>query len=415
MIPEVLGYSHLMLYGNSVAYPLMDHFNLEFNLQDVDIKHREVLIKVYFLLDPAVQDLLRMSIDYLMNMSITTKKYTTVNYANVNASIDWNDTIKARLQKGGLNNPIYICKPNRKDFNRAENLVMKYLLLNIRDIIISFLSIDKNSEFDTEEIKEINDKSWKGILKENLNSINTVLFNHQFKNVTSLKVINNHHIKQLELSKNKYSNLILKVYNLYSNLFITQNEQVQKNVLLKKALVNCDDDKLFELYCLIKLYRFLDSISIEKKYRVAGYTKTEECVAEYRFETGIMEIRFQTLPSRVKNSSKYMCTCKAALQTKQIHRAPDIFLTWIENDSSNYIDTFIEVKHSNNKEYFRDSIYKIFGYLYDFGNVLNFSPKGILVFDSGIKVVKEDEYWIIDTDNFETYLEELLITFGVYT
>lgn len=405
MILSILGYAQLSIYGNAELEYLnkwSTHLNLDFDLNNLNEQDKKILLYIYFITNPVTQNLINNLKKYRSDISISTRKQRTTFYGQVKGTINWNLTIKERLTTGSLINPLFICNPTKKDYDLPENIILKYLLSKLSEMI-SFI-IKKVSE-----VKE--QKSWITLLKNSSEEINMTLNSPYIKLISNVSKIDTRHLSHLNQNKKIHYKSLLNCYILYNKVFIKKDIESQKTLLLEQALINLNDDKLYEIYILFKLYRLLDTYTINKSFKLLGIAKTNSTVAVYRFKTGILEIRFQTLPKRTQANCKYVSIVNSSRpsdERSQSPRCPDVFLSWKPLSSADTHNIFIELKHSSEKDYFGESVYKAFGYIYDFNITLTDSIKGILVFDSGINPVKTQEFWISDSENFENTILELL-------
>jgi hypothetical protein len=144
-----------------------------------------------------------------------------------------------------------------------------------------------------------------------------------------------------------------------------------------------NDDKLFEIYVLIKLLDFLDNHSGELRL---GLLKPDlDYTAKYISEKMNICIFYQKTPSDLKNSSKYKSIFNF-YDLKVRVRSPDIILRIQTNENEYY--QIIEVKRTKKKSYIVDSVYKVLGYINDFQESLESTPnpKGVLVVWDGVKI-----------------------------
>lgn len=412
MISSICGYSQLNLYSNSEFLRLDDLIptkDLLFEFNDLSTEHQKLLLYTYYILNPNTQKFISYLRKYRTDISISTKKYQENHYGTVKGSINWNLTIKERLSYGGLSNPLFVCNPTKKQFDLPENILLKYYLMKLKSLITYVLKKSK-------EVK--NDDSWIKILKSSLSEINSTLNMSILSTVSNVDKINFNTVKNLKHSKKTHYKLLLNSYLLYDKVFIKKDEISKKLLFLENTLINLDNDKLYEIYILFTIFKSLDRYTNVKTFSLLGYNKINEPIASYTFNGGVLEIRFQTLPNNFKENSEYVRFMNASKlnDTKsQTPRVPDLFLSWIPKCNTYQHDLFIELKHSCELDYFGKSVYKAFGYIYDYSSSLTHSPKGILVFDGDIKPSDSDDLFICKTSDFNIKLEKLLSNWGIIT
>lgn len=405
MISSILGYAQLSIYGNAELEDLNKwntHLNLDFELDNLNDHDQKILLFIYFIINPVTQNLINSLKKYRSDISISTRKHQTIYYGQVKGSINWNLTIKERLSTSSLSNPLFVCNPTKKDYDLPENIILKHLLSKLYEMT-SYILRRVN------DVKE--QKSWIHVLKYSAEEINSTLNSPYIKLISNVVKIDNRLLQHLKETKKSHYKLLFNCYTLYKKVFIKKDKEYQESILLERALINLEDDKLYEIYILFKLYRQLDTYTKDKSFKLLGTTKTNSSICIYKFKTGVLEIRFQTLPEITQANCKYVSIVNNARpsdERSQSPRCPDIFLSWKPISEERFHNIFIELKHSSEKDYFGESVYKAFGYIYDFNTTLSDSLKGILIFDSGIIPVKTQEFWLSDTNNFENTILELL-------
>lgn len=152
-----------------------------------------------------------------------------------------------------------------------------------------------------------------------------------------------------------------------------------------------NDDALFELYVLILT---LDILSEEMGLIAAeGYglvTRRRSHIAEFRTETRTVRVHFnQTWKAALQEETEYTSAFQRyrglADDDRIPARRPDIIIVDESGAERNVV--VVEVKETGNKAYTKDSIYRVFAYLYDFGSKgPGRTVKAILVVPTGIGV-----------------------------
>lgn len=412
MISSICGYSQLNLYSNSEFLKLDDlipNKDILFELNNLSIEHQKILLYTYYILNPSTQKFISYLKKYRSDIYISSKKYQESHYGTVKGNINWTLTIKERLGSGGLFNPLFVCNPTKKQFDIPENILLKYYLIKLKGLITYIL---KKSN----DVK--NNDSWIKILKSSLSEINSTLNISVLSTVSNVNKINFSTVKNLRHSKKTHYKTLLDSYLLYDKIFIKKDDISIKLLLLENSLISLDNDKLYEIYILFNIFKSLDKHTNIKSFSLLGHNKSNEPIASYTFNEGTLEIRFQTLPYNFKENSEYvrfMNACKLNDTKSQTPRVPDLFLSWIPKCNTYQHDLFIELKHSCEQDYFGKSVYKAFGYIYDYSNSLTHSPKGILVFDGDIKPSDSDDLFICKTSDFNIKLEKLLSNWGIIT
>jgi len=155
------------------------------------------------------------------------------------------------------------------------------------------------------------------------------------------------------------------------------------------------DDDMFELYSLTLV---IDVIAQE-----LGFGEPEEYglvtsgrghVAAFRNEHGRLRVIFDQNPSAaVRSQDRYRGVVAAHRGVTGTARRPDISIIYDRSDGQRFV--IVEVKRTANERYVSDSIYKLFGYLYDFASFWpqgHPSPRSVLLVPEGISRLPDEPF-----------------------
>lgn len=410
MISSILGYSQLNYYRETYEEEIARWSNLAslaFNLSEIESEEKRVeLLFLYFILSSLSQEFVS-SLNIFRNEFVqSTKTLQRSYFGQTRGKVDWNQTIKHRLVSGGLHTPVYVCNPTDKDFDLPENIVLKFILNKMKTVIDHILSINPKT----------NNHNWRNKLELNLIEIKKTLSLPYFRKVSSVKTINPRLLGNLKISKKRHYRKLYYLYLLYHKVFVKKDKLVQHALLAERSLFAAKDDKLYEIYVLFKLISQLENVSLKRNLTILGQGNN---LFTFELQNGVLDVRFQTLPKKFYARSNYKQILKkfttAYLLSDPKPRIPDICLTWKPfNNKRNTHDIIIELKYSTEKDYFRDSIYKVYGYLKDYSSVLISEPKSILIFDSlNSHPVYEDELWVAGTGQFGSVINNLFKKWGI--
>ena len=145
-----------------------------------------------------------------------------------------------------------------------------------------------------------------------------------------------------------------------------------------------DEDDLFELYSLLQVVRAVRvelGFGAPKSYGLLRAGRTS--VAEFRSSGGELEISVffdQSFKTILEVGGRYHKVLAHYERLSGYARRPDIVLVCRGKGITRVC--IIEVKRSVDRAYQRDSVYKMFGYFYDFEEVwgVGQKPKGIVIF-----------------------------------
>jgi hypothetical protein len=149
------------------------------------------------------------------------------------------------------------------------------------------------------------------------------------------------------------------------------------------------DDNLFELYTLVLVLDVLaKECGLGEPERYGLIRRDREAVATFRKGAVTAEVYFDQSPVTFTNiKSEYNTIMKDYPDLRGSARRPDITIRFIfGGGTQQYL--ILEVKKSEDEKYGRDSVYKVLGYLRDFGELwtgaATRSPNAVLVFPQSI-------------------------------
>lgn len=165
------------------------------------------------------------------------------------------------------------------------------------------------------------------------------------------------------------------------------------------------DDDMFELYALTLVVDVLANelgFGLPDEYGLVATGRNH--VALFRSEFGKLRVFFDQSPSVAGHrDDRYRKVVNAHHGVSGNARRPDISIVYDRPGDERF--AIVEIKRTSNEKYISDSIYKVFGYLYDFASawrVQQPNPKSILLIPEGISAVDESRYCetaIISGDN----------------
>ena len=155
------------------------------------------------------------------------------------------------------------------------------------------------------------------------------------------------------------------------------------------------DDDMFELYALALV---MDVIALELEFgepeEYGLVTSGRGPVASFRSDTGRLRVIFDQHPTGAASlRDRYRGIVSAHRGITGTARRPDISLIYDRMDDPRFV--IVEVKRTANERYVSDSIYKVFGYLYDFAALWREAqpdPRSVLLIPEGVGVVPGRKY-----------------------
>lgn len=140
-------------------------------------------------------------------------------------------------------------------------------------------------------------------------------------------------------------------------------------------LAPLSDDDLFELYVLLRVVDVVTE-AFGQPDKLSPI-RMGEVIAEWELPQAVrLSVSFDSVPAGLRTNSRYLSTSETYTNIFNARaRRPDIIIQTSIGEARSY--TLIEVKNpsESSDRYRRDSLYKCFGYLYDFAEVLDSPPE----------------------------------------
>lgn len=368
----------------------------------------EILRSIHFILSPQLLSLLKYLPFLLRNLSHSTYRKNEVMRGRIRGNINWNDTIKTRLSSGYNDKTLFVCSPPNKYYNLEENQLLKFLLkkiVHLKEYNLPFANPSKY-EFDFEKIDESDD--WYTKVKDRYEVCKKTLKKVYFDDIDDIEKVSFKHLKKIVNHKNfLYSKIVYDVYKLYYDLFIDYDEMVLRDFIKQTIIKSKDSNKLYELYVFSELDKAIPGNS---EYCLLYDNKKGNLIKKRLNGEVWTTIYYQMTPPDLDKISKYKKLCQGYSIGCKV-RAPDVIVKF-EHENTYRL---FEVKNTDNKNYIRDSIYKVMGYLNDFEGDENEKfltekyPVILVTFDGITQeyVDYENEKIVIcNNKEFEKYLEE---------
>lgn len=330
------------------------------NFFDINEEDLDTLKSAHFILSPQVLSFIKSLPLLLRNLSHSTNSVDEEMRGHIRGNINWNKTIKTRLSLGYVDKTLFVCSPQNKNYNLAENQLIKFLLRVIIDLKEHHLPFanPSNYDFDFEKIDEDND--WYTKVRTRYEVCKKTLKKVYFDDIDDINRVSFKHLKKTANHKNfLYSHIVFEVYRLYERLFIKMDINLLHDLMRKRIIRSRDSNKLFELYVLSELVK---SIPGTIKFNLLHDKHKNGNEIEVILDNEVWAtIYYQRTPDDLEKISRYKEICKNYSIGCSV-RAPDIILKF--NEENKY--RLFEVKNTDNGNYIRESIYKVMGYLKDF-------------------------------------------------
>lgn len=374
----------------------------ELNLSDSDLNY---LKTVHFLLSPQVKSLVNELPKLVRNLSHSTHKEVVEYRGIVRGRIDWNLTFKERYSQGFNDPSLFICQPTIKMYDLPENQLLKFILWKIRSLTKAIeLSIPE------ELIEPEQWQSWMDEIISRYFKIKNISKNVYFQQISTPSHIKPKMIYKAYRNRNNVYENVAECYELYEKLFITNDQEVLRELIEKQIFEPLNNDKLFEIYVLIKLLDVLDNS--EGRLELGLFRPGQNYTARYTSVNLEICVLYQKMPFKFIKYSKNKDIFEYYDPNVSL-RLPDIILKIINNGKKFY--KLIEVKRTKDRNYIVDSVYKVLGYLNDFELCFKDTdnPQGVLVIWDGANMKNmgkafEQPVFILQDKNMEKGFIKLL-------
>ncbi len=235
-------------------------------LPQLNIEDVETLLNVHFLMTDSVQKFVERLPERLRRIKTSTEKRRESLRGQVRGQIRWGPTLTRRCRSGYRDPSVFVCEQIEKNYNIAENLVLKRLLFELHDIVTANADILAQHPqwlaewFGAEQLRKKLDQGW-------------------LKNV---------HVKQIDLMENyEITDRMIRatcnsrktIYKEAANLLL-QHQRIMNYILspneardlLSKTIVQPEQGELlFELYWIIKIIKTFEAAADEKiEFKIIG-------------------------------------------------------------------------------------------------------------------------------------------------
>ena len=381
--------------------------NLHVPLQKLGLSEADLnfLKTVHFLLSPKVEALINELPKLIRNLSHSTQKEVIECRGVVRGRIDWNLTFKERFSQGFNDPSLFICQPSTKMYDLPENQLLKFILWKIRSLTETIeLSIP-------EELMEQEEwRRWVDIIGSRYYKVKNISKNIYFQQISLPRLIKPKALQKAYRHRNQSYDHVAECYELYEKLFISNDQEVLRKLIESQIFEPLNNNKLFEIYVLIKILNLLENYPGELEFGLlrpgTNYT------ARYTLNDLEICIFYQKMPLRFMKCSKN----KEIFEYYDLNvslRQPDIMLKFRKENKTFY--RIVEVKRTKERNYIVDSVYKVLGYLNDFEECLKPTPnpQGVLAIWDGTNITDMENalkqpVFILQDKNMEKGLQQIL-------
>jgi hypothetical protein len=318
--------------------------------------------------------------------------------------INWGATIRSRVQRGYTDPTIIVVSAPTGTRDTSSARLLKFLLSKVFEMSGEVLDSTAFLEDATEGTQTT---KWMAKILSIHNKAKGLLRHALFRDIALPVRVDKLALQRLRSSRDHQFGPIYEALVLYEHLFVSHDLEALRKCLEHGVLRPLSRDTLFEVAVLFATMEAIERAGWhQSELRLIGYGQGAS--ATYRRGYLSLRLHYQSMPRQLAEGSRYASILRRhGLDTGL--RRPDILLETREGSRGFRI---IEVKRSSERRYLADSIYKVLGYLKDFGTQVELSdnPQAILVVWDGVTpshLTTNDEMAILTFATYETFMERL--------
>lgn len=292
----------------------------------------------------------------------------------------WDKTILARTA-GTLPIGKYYTRTARRSFEKAENLLLKWLLTDIsrqihyleRQLGISAIPVQ---------------------LRLLLTKIEAVSRHHWLASIEAPEKITSEMLKaSFRSRRSEYrmaASLAQRRHKLSHDVAHSRWNAIL-SLLSANWLEPINPDDLFELYALtVCLETIGDELGFGTPQELGLVIRKREYVAKFTREKTSLEVFFDQTPQKLLRApTRYVEVLRAHTGVSGSSHRPDITIVKT-TENKEQTTLLVEVKHTQSREYLSDSVYKAFAYIHDYAELWpdkNIAPKVVLFVPDEVRLL----------------------------
>lgn len=353
-----------------------------------NIKDLRALMNIHFILTDRVKYFIYKLPNAMRCLKISTLENFLICENEIRGEINWEQTIKYRLNTNISNETIFICKEEKRTYNSKENLVLAEFLSILYDV------------FDDVEFQSLNSYEWFKECKVTYNII---------KNIYTKNI----YISKIEHKKNKITDRmiqdviksrsfiysesakLLDIFRKISRLDLDKDEFI--DILNETLIYSKNTSTIFELYWIVRIIKLNANneilYTINKGNNLICRWNDDKYIYEiYHNIKGAHNIRFD-IPNKsiyktdynksdlvkrlvdIKKKSKLIIesVTNSSRDDNLFSGRPDILIYFINKDTKKIEKLIIgEVKYTDKIETFKEGVEEIQRYM-KLGRIENYS------------------------------------------
>ena len=218
----------------------------------------EMLVRLHFILRPAVVDFVEGLPANLRRLKTQTRTVSAVSNGTVDGRIDWGGTIRERYSSNPRNRALFVCENRSENYDIDENIVLKRLLSLVYETLDE---CQRYFELDYDWVTE----RW----RSNADLVETMR-NVVERNVHVRRIRSPEEYEPTQRMLQRASESRQEVYRSAARLLEQYRATIRgepsaiKELLERTAITPDDDETLFELYVLFRYISAIEDLSEEE-------------------------------------------------------------------------------------------------------------------------------------------------------
>lgn len=326
----------------------------------------------------------------------------------VKGRIDWWETYRERLAHGHNDRSIHRFREPFRLYDLPENRLVKHLVTTV-DALCAEIGVSTPLEEPLVDPSEI--QRWTLQIEHLRFLCGRYLRNVYMHQISLPSAVTGRMLYAARTARNPAYGEVGQAYELLRDLVLAEDLCVLRDTLEQVVLEPMQDEILYELHILFATMEAFEQHGWRgKRLRLIG-RGSSGAIAEYenREAMATVKVWYQRLPPLWDGQSQYTDLLRHYDLDVQT-RLPDIIVEIQKGHSVAWL--LVEVKLSQDRGYIVDSVYKVLGYLKDFGPVFEgqINPQAFLAVWDGVARVPgrfpEDEIVIATHTNYGICLME---------
>jgi hypothetical protein len=361
--------SHSECWRNLYLRPNVEHRcaanksddNLKRFLSCLENSGEDSLLKfVHYMMQPSLQDFANSRMPILLRSLAKSVDFgQSISAWGARGKIDWQRTLLKRSQ-GTITSGSFVCRNSISSYDTPENQLLLYFIKSILSVVFAWEKKYGSGSLPASVML---------LKQEFVKAVKSCQLNNA-KEISRVGII---HKSRCRRMKNIGYAQLLDLYIQFFDVLMESKWSSIAALIGKGWTAPVKSDDLFELYSLVRVLDCLKQSgrfgNIER-YGLIRFNRSE--IVKFKRDDGaVLSVYFdQSFATIVhKYSSNYQNILTSHGFQNISPRRPDMILKFEKSGVEKYL--IIECKETDNEKYIRDSVYKCFGYLYDFKAVWN--------------------------------------------